>query len=106
MSKTITKTGNINKFSDAEISETSEIVISKKKFLDGFKHSKFIIDNCRKDIVQYKTERNMLQSKLEELEKVADKQLSIRKELEKKNKLLNDELNMIKGKLKPDVILI
>ena len=96
MSKTVVRNGNVSSFSDT--TDTSEIVIPKKKFLDGFKHTKFIIENCRKDIVQYKSERNMLQCKLEELEKIADKQLSARKELEKRNKLLTDELNMIKGK--------
>ena len=96
MSKTIVKNGNVNSFSDT--TETSEIVIPKKKFLDGFKHTKFVIDNCRKDIVQYKSERDTLHLQLKELEKVADTQFKLRKELEKKNKLLNDEISIIKGK--------
>ena len=45
MSKTVVINRNVNSFSDTP--DTSEIVVPKKKFVDGFKHTKFIIDNCR-----------------------------------------------------------
>ena len=48
--------------------------------------------------MQYKSERDTLHLQLKELEKVADTQFKLRKELEKKNKLLNDEISIIKGK--------
>ena len=100
MSKTITKNGNIHKFSDSEqtISDTSEIIVPKRQFLEGIKHSKFVLDTYKKDVIQYKTERNTLQLQLKELEKLADKQLTMRKDLEKQNSRLNDEILLLKGK--------
>jgi len=100
MSKTITVTRNINSFTDTEQTATdaSEIIVPKKQFYEKLKHTRFVVENCKKDIIQYKTERDTLKLQLNELEKVADKQLSLRKELEKQNKLLNDELMMMKGK--------
>ena len=97
-SKIITKTGNVAKFADREISDTSELVVPKTYFYDKVKQTKFVIDACRKDIVQYKTERDVLQFKLKEIEKVADTQLNMRKELENKVNRLNDELLMVKNK--------
>ena len=100
MSKTITKNGNIHNFSDSEqtISDTSEIIVPKRQFLEGIKHSKFVLDTYKRDVIQYKTERDTLQLQLKELEKLADKQLTIRKDLEKQNSRLNDELLLLKGK--------
>ena len=100
MSKTITKNGNIHKFSDSEqtISDTSEIIVPKRQFLEGIKHSKFVLDTYKKDVIQYKTERDTLQLQLKELEKLADKQLTMRKDLEKQNSRLNDEILLLKGK--------
>ena len=100
MSKTITKTGNINLLEDTEqtASDASEIIVHKRQFYDRLKHTRFVVGNCKKDIIQYKTERATIHLQLKELEKVADKQLSLRKNLEKENKLLSDELTMLKRK--------
>ena len=100
MSKVITVTRNINTFADTEQTATdaSEIIVPKKQFYEKLKHTRFVVENCKKDIIQYKTEHDTLKLQLNELEKVADKQLSLRKELEKQNKLLNDELMLMKGK--------
>ena len=78
--KTITRTGNINSFTDTE-NDASEVVVNKRQFFDKIKHSRFVVENCKKDIIQYKTERDTLQMQLRELEKVADKQLNLRKDL-------------------------
>ena len=100
MSKTIVKTGNINSFTDNEqtVSDASEIIVPKRQFYDRIKHTKFILDTYKKDVIQYKTEKETLNIQLKQLESVADKQLSIRKDLERQNKILNDELMMLKNK--------
>ena len=56
------------------------------------------MDQYRREIIQVKTEKETLQLQLKQLEAVSDKQLNIRKDLEKQNKQLNDELNFIKNK--------
>ena len=100
MSKTVIKTGNINSFTDNEqtVSDTSEIIVPKRQFYDRLKHTKFILDTYKKEVIQYKTEKETLNLQLKQLESVADKQLSIRKDLERQNKIMNDELMMLKNK--------
>ena len=98
--KTITRTGNINSFTDTE-NDASEVVVNKRQFFDKIKHSRFVVENCKKDIIQYKTERDTLHMQLKELEKVADKQLNLRKDLEKEVLQMKDELNLIKNSKHP-----
>ena len=98
--KTITRTGNINSFTDTE-NDASEVVVNKRQFFDKIKHSRFVVENCKKAIIQYKTERDTLQMQFRELEKVADKQLNQRKDLEKQVLQMKDELNLIKNSKHP-----
>ena len=98
--KTITRRGNINSFTDTE-NDASEVVVNKRQFFDKIKHSRFVVENCKKDIIQYKTERDTLQMQLRELEKVADKQLNQRKDLDKQVLQMKDELNLIKNSKHP-----
>ena len=100
MSKTISKTGNVTSFTDTEKTESdaSEIIVPKRQFFDRLKHNKIIMDTYKKDIIRYKTEKETTQMQLKQLETVADKQLSLRKDLEQRNKILNDELMMLKNK--------
>ena len=98
--KTITRTGNINSFIDTE-NDASEVVVNKRHFFEKIKHSRFVVENCKKDIIQYKTERDTLHMQLKELEKVADKQLNLRKDLEKEVLQMKDELNLIKNSKHP-----
>ena len=97
MSKTITRTGNVTTFTDSE-NDASELIVPKRQFVDRLKHIKFVLDTCKKDIIRYKTEKETTQMQLKQLETVADKQLSLRKDLEQRNKILNDELMMPKNK--------
>ena len=98
--KTIIKNGNIRNFADTEdetATEMSEVLIPKQQFIETVKHTKFIIDNCRKDIINYKTERDTLALQLTELEKVAETQFKHKKELEKQLKTANAELDILKN---------
>ena len=56
------------------------------------------MDQNKREIIEVKTQKETLQLQLKQLETVADKQLNIRKNLDKQNKRLNDELNFIKSK--------
>ena len=49
-------------------------------------------------VIQYKTEKEILQLKLNEIEKLAEKQHQVRKDLEKQIKTQNEELIMLKNK--------
>ena len=100
MSKTMVRTGNVTSFTDTEKtdSDTTEMIVPKRVFLDKMKHTRFVIDNCKKDMIQYKSEKETLQLKLTEIEKIAEKQYQIRKDLEKQLKTQNDELMMLKSK--------
>ena len=95
--KTITRTGNVSTFTDTE-NDASEIIVPKKQSFDRLKHNKFIMDQYRREIIQVKTEKETLSLQLKQLELVSDKQLNIRKDLEKQNKQLNEELNFFKSK--------
>ena len=104
MSKTITKqivkNGNVHKFIDTEdetISEMSEVLVPKAQFLETVKHTKFIIDQCKKEIITQKTEKETLSLKLKELENLADIQFKQRKELEKQLNTTNAELDILKS---------
>ena len=44
--KTITRTGNIS-FTDTE-NDASEVVVNKRQFFDNIKHSRFVVENCKK----------------------------------------------------------
>ena len=98
--KTITRTGNVTTFTDTE-NDASEIIVPKRQFFDRLKHNKFIMDQYKKDVIQYKTERDTLKLQLKELEAVADKQLTLRKDLEKQVKQVSDELSLIKSSKHP-----
>ena len=98
--KTIVKSGNIHKFTDEEDetpTEVSEVLVPKHQFMETVKHTKFIIDNCRKEIITQKTEKETLALKLKELENLADMQFKQRKELEKQLETSNAELNILKN---------
>ena len=98
--KTIVKSGNIHNFTDKEdetTTEMSEVLVPKAQFLETVKHTKFIIDNCRKEIITQKTEKETLALKLKELENLADMQFKQRKELEKQLETSNAELNILKN---------
>ena len=97
MSKTVVKTGNIHTLTDTEQTDASEIIVPKRQFYDKIQHTKFIIDNCRKEIITQKTEKETLALKLKELEHLADMQFKQRKELEKQLETSNAELNILKN---------
>ena len=96
-SKTITRTENVTTFTDSE-NDASELIVPKKQFFDRLKHNKFIMDQYKRELIEVKTQKETLQMHLKQLETVSDKQLNIRKDLDKQNKRLNDELNFIKSK--------
>ena len=60
----------------------------------------------KKDIIRYKTEKETTHMQLKQLETVADKQLSLRKDLEQRNKILSDELMMFKNNTRLNVTML
>ena len=98
--KTIVKSGNIHKFTDEKDdtpTEVSEGLVPKHQFMETVKHTKFIIDNCIKEIITQKKEKETVALKLKELEHLADMQFKQRKELEKQLETSNAELNILKN---------
>ena len=69
----------------------SEVLVPKAQFLETVKHTNFIIDQCKKEIITQKPEKETLSLKLKELENLADMQFKQRKELEKQLNTTNAE---------------
>ena len=98
--KTIVKNGSIHNFTDKEdetTTEMSEVLVPKAQFLETVKHTNFIIDQCKKEIITQKPEKETLSLKLKELENLADMQFKQRKELEKQLNTTNAELDILKN---------